>query len=154
MRCRNEFHENIDDYLDVDAENIESVDNEEDGVFDSDIAWLEQFDDEEDAWNPEQVDDMLDWESDTELLEGWVWVDDDDDDSEHYTLVGQDGNIFNLIGCVMRWMREVGCDNAERERFRNEVQAQHSYEDALALCVQYTDLCNELYAKKKSHSED
>ena len=146
MRRRNDFYENIDDYLDVDAENIESVDNEEDDVFDSDLSWLEQFEDD---------DDISDCERDAELLEGWVWVDDDDDDdSEHYTLVGQDGNIFNLIGCVMRWMREVGCDNAERERFRNEVQAQHSYEDALALCVQYTDLCNELYKKKKRYSED
>lgn len=124
MRRRNEFHENIDDYLDVDAENIESVDTEEDDIFDSDISWLEQFDDEEDVWYPEQVDDMLDWERDAQLLEGWVWVDDEDeDDSEHYTLVGEDGNIFHLIGCVKKWMREVGCDTVERDRFAQEVMS-------------------------------
>lgn len=82
------------------------------------------------------------FEDDDELL------DDDECDTEYYTLVGQDGNIFNLIRCVQRWMREVGCDSAEVRRFGNEVMSQHSYEDALRLCIEYTEFCNKLRCRR------
>ena len=81
----------------------------------------------------------------------WIWVDDDDDeedDDEHFTLVGVDGNIFAVMAAVGKFMKQVHCDTDEIKRFQNEVQMQPDYNHALAMCIKYTDMCNEMWREQ------
>lgn len=54
-------------------------------------------------------------------------------------VIGQDGNVFNLIGICSRVLREAG----QRERateMKTRVFASGSYEEALAIMSEYCDL--------------
>jgi hypothetical protein len=129
----------------IEVVDLDDLENPEDDFTDD-------FDDPEDYWSPDQIDDEIDWERDS-LMEKWIWVDDDEDEEDdeeedHYDLVGVDGNIFAVIGTVSRWMREVGCDHNEIDRFRHEVMQQKNYDSALAMCIKYTDMCNQLYREQ------
>ncbi len=53
-------------------------------------------------------------------------------------LVGQDGNVFNLVGLCSRALREVG-QYDEVDEMRNKVFKASSYDDALCIMMDY---CN------------
>jgi hypothetical protein len=54
-------------------------------------------------------------------------------------LVGEDGNVFNIIALVRRALREAGQMDAAEEFVRRAYACQ-SYEDVLALVVAYVDV--------------
>lgn len=53
-------------------------------------------------------------------------------------LVGQDGNIFNILGIASRALKEAGYADEAKE-MQTEVFASDSYEEALAIVLQYVD---------------
>lgn len=53
-------------------------------------------------------------------------------------LVGQDGNIFNILGIASRALKETGYADEAKE-MQTEVFASDSYEEALAIVLQYVD---------------
>ena len=53
-------------------------------------------------------------------------------------LTGQDGNVFNLMGVVIRALRSNGFGN-EVEDFISEVTSSKSYHEALAVMMQWVD---------------
>ena len=53
-------------------------------------------------------------------------------------LVGQDGNIFNILGIASRALKEAGYADEDKE-MQTEVFASDSYEEALAIVLQYVD---------------
>lgn len=53
-------------------------------------------------------------------------------------LVGQNGNIFNILGIASRALKEAGYADEAKE-MQTEVFASHSYEEALAIVLQYVD---------------
>ena len=54
-------------------------------------------------------------------------------------LLGQDGNVFNLLGVCTRALKKAGQDEAARE-LQEKVIAAHSYDEALQLMMQYCDV--------------
>jgi len=46
-------------------------------------------------------------------------------------LVGEDGNIFNLMGIVSRQMKKHGHEDHRVEEFINDVTSSQSYDEAL-----------------------
>ena len=54
-------------------------------------------------------------------------------------LVGQDGNVFNLMGIVSRALRENGFGD-EVDDFVSEVTSSKSYHEALAVMMQWVDV--------------
>ena len=54
-------------------------------------------------------------------------------------LVGEDGNVFNIIGRVQRALRGAGQADRARE-FVQEAFAAGSYDEVLALCTDYVDV--------------
>ena len=54
-------------------------------------------------------------------------------------LTGQDGNVFNLMGVVIRALRSNGFGN-EVEDFISEVTSSKSYHEALAVMMQWVDV--------------
>ena len=53
-------------------------------------------------------------------------------------LIGQDGNIFNLIGIAARTLREYGMA-AEAKEMSQRVMGCHSYHEALAVISEYVE---------------
>lgn len=53
-------------------------------------------------------------------------------------LVGQDGNIFNILDIASRALKEAGYADEAKE-MQTKVFASDSYEDALAIVLQYVD---------------
>lgn len=53
-------------------------------------------------------------------------------------LVDQDGNIFNILGIASRALKEAGYAYEAKE-MQTEVFASDSYEEALAIVLQYVD---------------
>ena len=55
-------------------------------------------------------------------------------------LIGQDGNVFNIIGLVRKELVNAGLKDQANE-FKSKAFASHSYEDVLTLCSDYVDIC-------------
>lgn len=55
-------------------------------------------------------------------------------------LVGQDGNIFNLMGLVQRALKEAGVSKEERTRFLDEVTSANSYDQALQVIMNWVNV--------------
>lgn len=53
-------------------------------------------------------------------------------------LVGQDGNIYNILGIASRALKEAGYANEAKE-MQAEVFASDSYQEALSIVLQYVD---------------
>lgn len=53
-------------------------------------------------------------------------------------LIGEDGNIFNLIGVAERTLKKEGMKR-EAEIMREKVFRSESYEEALAIICEYVD---------------
>ena len=54
-------------------------------------------------------------------------------------LTGQDGNVFNLMGIVIRALRNNGFGD-EVDDFISEVTSSKSYHEALAVMMQWVDV--------------
>ena len=54
-------------------------------------------------------------------------------------LVGQNGNVFNLMGIVIRALRSNGFGD-EVDDFVSEVTSSKSYHEALAVMMQWVDV--------------
>lgn len=54
-------------------------------------------------------------------------------------LIGEDGNIFNLVGIVSREMRYNGLEELASE-MRNRVFNSESYDNALQIIMEYVDI--------------
>lgn len=53
-------------------------------------------------------------------------------------LVGQDGNVFSIIGRVSKALERAGHADLAKE-FRDKSFASKSYDDVLILCMEYVD---------------
>lgn len=53
-------------------------------------------------------------------------------------LVGQNGNIYNILGIASRALKEAGYADEAKE-MQTKVFASDSYEEALAIVLQYVD---------------
>lgn len=71
-------------------------------------------------------------------------------------LVGQNGNIFNLIGLASRTLRQNGMA-AKAEEMQNRIMGGdcHSYEEALGIISEYveTELSGSIPAKNKNKED-
>ncbi len=54
-------------------------------------------------------------------------------------LVGEDGNVFNIIGRTARALKKAGHGDAARE-FTREAFAAHSYDEVLGLVLSLVDV--------------
>jgi len=54
-------------------------------------------------------------------------------------LVGTDGNVFAIIGCVQRALKQAGQD-AQARKFVQRAFAAHSYDEVLRLCFEYVEV--------------
>ncbi|WP_270364122.1 hypothetical protein [Bacillus paranthracis] len=55
-------------------------------------------------------------------------------------LIGEDGNVFNLMGIVSKAMRRNGISKDEIEQFQNEVTSSDSYDEALQVMMRWVDV--------------
>lgn len=55
-------------------------------------------------------------------------------------LIGQNGNIFNLIGICTRAMRRAKVSMEECNRFVDEVTSAKNYNEALAVIMRWVDV--------------
>ena len=54
-------------------------------------------------------------------------------------LIGEDGNVFAIFAKVVRELKRNKL-NAEAERYRKEVLAAHSYDEALMITMKYVEI--------------
>jgi len=54
-------------------------------------------------------------------------------------LIGEDGNVFAVIGKVARCLKTAGQKEQAKE-FTNKAFAAHSYGEVLALCAEYVEV--------------
>ncbi len=59
-------------------------------------------------------------------------------------LIGQDGNIFNLMGIASRTLKQNGM-REESEEMVNRITNSHSYYDAIAIIGEYVDISDNEY---------
>lgn len=52
-------------------------------------------------------------------------------------IIGENGNIFNLMAIVIRAMRMARVPKKDITRFTDEVMASNSYEEALAVIMRW-----------------
>ena len=57
-------------------------------------------------------------------------------------LIGQDGNIFNLVGIASRTLKQNGMKEEAKE-MSNRVFSSHSYDEALNIMGEYVEITNE-----------
>mgnify|MGYP006399766091 FL=1 len=55
-------------------------------------------------------------------------------------LIGEDGNIFNLMGIVSRTLKEAGEPEKAEEMIRRITGDAKSYDEALAMLMEYVDV--------------
>ncbi len=55
-------------------------------------------------------------------------------------LIGEDGNIFNLMGIVSRTLKEAGESEKADEMIRRITSDAKSYDEALAMLMEYVDI--------------
>lgn len=56
-------------------------------------------------------------------------------------LVGQDGNVFVLLGIATRTLKEHGMRQEADELYDKVTKQAASYDEALALIMKYVDVC-------------
>jgi hypothetical protein len=54
-------------------------------------------------------------------------------------LVGEDGNVFNVIGRVMKTLKDAALEE-EAEKFKKEALSSRAYHDVLALAMTYVEV--------------
>jgi len=54
-------------------------------------------------------------------------------------LIGEDGNVFAIIGTVSRTLKRAGLKEEAKE-FVDKAFAAHSYDEVLCLCMDYVEV--------------
>ena len=54
-------------------------------------------------------------------------------------LIGEDGNVFNIIGIVSKTLRKAG-QNEKAKEFREKAFKSESYNEVLSLCDEYVEI--------------
>ena len=54
-------------------------------------------------------------------------------------LIGEDGNVFNLMGIVSKTLKEAGEPEKADKMIRRITKTAKSYDDALAILMEYVD---------------
>ena len=54
-------------------------------------------------------------------------------------LIGEDGNIFNLVGIACKALRNAGL-YAEEKELRSRIWSAASYDDAICLIMEYVEV--------------
>jgi hypothetical protein len=54
-------------------------------------------------------------------------------------LIGEDGNVFNIIGLVSKALKKAGQDDKANE-FQTKAMSSGSYEEVLNLCGDYVEI--------------
>jgi len=54
-------------------------------------------------------------------------------------LIGSDGNVFNIIGCVSRTLKQAGLKD-KAEEFTKKAFSSHSYDEVLQLAMMYIEV--------------
>ena len=75
-----------------------------------------------------------------------LYIDEDDDEDDEFEdptrprvrLVGQNGNIFNLVSIAGLALKQVGLIN-ERAEMQKRVMGAGSYDEALQIIMEYVD---------------
>jgi len=76
-------------------------------------------------------------------------------------MVGEDGNVFAVIGRVRRALREAGQEDKAKE-FSDRAMAAHSYDEVLGMVFEYCEvdgprrcsLCGKLWNRCKGHGRE
>lgn len=114
----------------------------------TDIDVVEEWDEEEQEYYMEEVETRVDmylhlWQSNNFHLE---FVDAEDYEVEkpkvtkpRCKLIGEDGNIFNLIGIAARALRKAGLADKATEMSEKVMQSK-SYEEALSVIMEYVEV--------------
>lgn len=55
-------------------------------------------------------------------------------------LIGQDGNIFNLIGIARRALKRAGMAKESEELTNRVMKEAHSYDEALCIIMEYVEV--------------
>lgn len=55
-------------------------------------------------------------------------------------LIGENGNIFNLMGIVSRTLKEAGEPEKADEMIKRIMSGAKSYDEALAMLMEYVDI--------------
>ena len=55
-------------------------------------------------------------------------------------LIGEDGNIFNLMGIVSRTLKEAGEPEKADEMIQRITKEAKNYDEALAMLMEYVDV--------------
>lgn len=55
-------------------------------------------------------------------------------------LIGEDGNIFNLMGIAIRTLKKAGEAEKAKEMTRRITTEAKSYDEALAILMEYVDV--------------
>lgn len=55
-------------------------------------------------------------------------------------LIGEDGNIFNLMGLASRALKRAGQDKEAKHMTNLIMQTAHSYEEALGIIMEYVEV--------------
>ena len=67
-------------------------------------------------------------------------------------LIGQDGNIFNLVGIASRILKQNGM-REEAKEMSNRVFSSHSYSEALNIIGDYVEITNEKESEEENEFE-
>ena len=67
-------------------------------------------------------------------------------------LIGQDGNIFNLLGIASRTLKNNGMQEESKE-MSNRVFSSHSYDEALCIIGEYVEITDETKLKEEEEFE-
>lgn len=67
-------------------------------------------------------------------------------------LIGQDGNIFNLVGIASRTLKHNGMQEEAKE-MSERVFNSHSYSDALNIIGEYVEITDEAGLKEEEEFE-
>lgn len=59
-----------------------------------------------------------------------------------YSLVGLDGNVFNVMGYVTAAMRKCGFTKQEIDNYLKECTSQDSYSKVIVISLEYLNKCN------------
>ena len=65
-------------------------------------------------------------------------------------LLGEDGNIYNLMGIASRTLKKNGLEEEAKEMFNKITTEAKSYDEALCIIMDYVDVTGEEISDRKS----
>lgn len=72
-----------------------------------------------------------------------------------FSLIGVDGNVFNVIAYTQNAMKQAGYSRQERNEFFKLCTEQcENYDEVLVCCMEWVDKCNEVLGLEEFEDED